>query len=291
MKTPLNGYIKIYRQMLDWEWYDDVNTKAVFLHLLLTANFEDNRWHGIEVKKGDAITSIPSLAKTLRLSERNVRTAIKHLKATGEVTVKAYAKFSVITVVNYNLYQENPGNNGENSNSQIPTKQVGDRQSDGQVTGKRRTSDGQVTGKRQHLKNDKKEKNDKNDKNDIYSSTYVDENEPKTENSKENFDFQAVISLFNSICTSLPKIQKLTENRKRNIRNADKQLNSDFKSFFEKVERSDFLSGRKTDWKASFDWILNPQNLVKVIEGNYENKSKSQSNYSPNSEWGDGLPF
>ena len=141
MKTPLNGYIKIYRQMLDWEWYDDVNTKAVFLHLLLTASFEDRRWHGIEVKKGDVITSIPSLANTLKLSERNIRTAIKHLKATGEVTVKAYAKFSVITVVNYNLYQENPGNNGENSNSQIPTNQVGDRQSDRQVTDKRQTSD------------------------------------------------------------------------------------------------------------------------------------------------------
>ena len=280
MKTPLNGYIKIYRQMLDWEWYDDVNTKAVFLHLLLTASFEDKRWHGIELKKGDVITSISSLAKALKLSERSIRTAIKHLKVTGEVTSKAYAKFSVITIVNYNLYQETQGSNAENSNDIITTIQVGDRQ-----------SDKQATSKRQHLKNDKKEKKEKNDKNNIYSSELPDEYEPETEKSKDNFDFQSVVSLFNSVCKSLPQVQRLTEIRKRKIRNADKQLNGDFKSFFEKVERSDFLSGRKTDWKASFDWIFTPQNLTKIVEGNYENKSNPQNSYSPNHDWGDGLPF
>ena len=276
MKTPLNGYIKIYRQMLDWEWYDDVNTKAVFLHLLLTASFEDKRWHGIELKKGDVITSISSLAKALKLSERSIRTAIKHLKVTGEVTSKAYAKFSVITIVNYNLYQCYQDNNSQNS---------------GQLIYDRQASDKQATSKRQHLKNDKKEKNDKNDKNNIYSSELPDEYEPETEKPKDFFDFQSVVSLFNSICKSLPQIRNLTENRKRKIRNADKQLNGDFKSFFEKVERSDFLSGRKTDWKASFDWIFTPQNLVKIVEGNYENKSNSQNNYSPNPDWGNGLPF
>lgn len=287
-RAQLNGYIKLYRQMLDWEWYDDVNTKAVFLHLLLTANFEDKRWHGIEVKKGDVITSIPSLAQSLKLSERNIRTAIKHLKVTGEVTVKAYAKFSIITIVKYNLYQETQGNNAENSNDIIPTVQVGDRQSDRQVTDKRQTSDRQVTDKRQHLKNDKKEKNDKNDKNSIYTSICIDKNEPKTENSKEYFDFQAIINLFNSVCRSLPKIQKLTESRKRNIMNADKQLNGKFQAFFEKVEQSDFLSGRKTEWKAGFDWIIKPQNLIKIIEGNYDNQSKPATGYYAQN---DDLPF
>ena len=262
MKTPLNGYIKIYRQMLDWEWYDDVNTKAVFLHLMLKASFEDTKWHGEVVKRGELITSISQLSSELKLSVRNVRTALNHLKATNEIAIRTTPNYSVITVVSYNDFQES------------------DKPAD-----KRPTND------RQHLKNNKNEKNDKNAKKDIYSSEFSAEYEPETEKTEKNFDFQSVVSLFNSICKSLPQISNLTENRKRKIRNADKQLNGDFKSFFEKVERSDFLSGRKTDWKANFDWILNPQNLVKVIEGNYENKSKPQSNYSPNSEWGDELPF
>ena len=56
MREQLNGFIKIYRSMLKWEWYEDVNTKAVFLHLLLTANFKDTKWQGITIKRGEVIT-------------------------------------------------------------------------------------------------------------------------------------------------------------------------------------------------------------------------------------------
>ena len=103
MGTPLNGYIKLYRQMLDWGWYDDTNTKVVFLHLLLTANFKDTEWHGIQLKRGDVVTSIPSLATALKLSEQNVRTALKHLKLTGEVTDRTHSKFRIISIKNYDM--------------------------------------------------------------------------------------------------------------------------------------------------------------------------------------------
>lgn len=46
-----NGFIKLYRSLLKWEWYDDVNTKVVFLHLLLTVSIEDSKWHGITVRR------------------------------------------------------------------------------------------------------------------------------------------------------------------------------------------------------------------------------------------------
>lgn len=39
-----NGYIKLYRSLLDWEWYDDTVTKCLFLHLLLTVNAYDEDW-------------------------------------------------------------------------------------------------------------------------------------------------------------------------------------------------------------------------------------------------------
>ena len=88
------------------------------------------------------------------------------------------------------------------------------------------------------------------------------------------FDYQSVVNSFNSICTSLPKVQKLTDTRKKKIKNASKLLGSlTFGDVFNMVENSDFLSGRNGKWTACcFDWILNPTNLTKIIEGNYDNK-------------------
>lgn len=100
------------------------------------------------------------------------------------------------------------------------------------------------------------------------------------------FDYQSVINSFNSICISLPKVQKLTDTRKKKIKNTSKLLGElTFEDVFCKVESSDFLSGRNGKWTACcFDWILNPTNLTKIIEGNYDNKQSSTANTQRNYE-------
>ena len=126
-----NGYIKIFRKMLGWEWYDETNTVRVFLHCLLRASWKDNNWRGIEVKRGSFITSRQSLSRELGLSEREVRTALEHLESTNEVTRCAYPKYTVITVVKYDDYQSidqqndqetsNKKTNKRPSTDQVPT--------------------------------------------------------------------------------------------------------------------------------------------------------------------------
>lgn len=101
-----NGYIKLHRRMLGWEWYDDANTMRLFVHLLLTVNIEENQWHGETIKRGSRMTSYSVLARELKLSIQQVRTALDHLKSTGEITVLNCSKYSVITVLNFNKYQE-----------------------------------------------------------------------------------------------------------------------------------------------------------------------------------------
>lgn len=100
------------------------------------------------------------------------------------------------------------------------------------------------------------------------------------------FDYQSVIDSFNSICISLPKVQKLTDTRKKKIKNTSKLLREmTFEDVFCKVESSDFLSGRNGKWTACcFDWILNPTNLTKIIEGNYANKQSTITNTQRNYE-------
>jgi biotin operon repressor len=101
-----SGFVRIYRSMLKWEWYDDANTMRVFLHLILTANYEPKKWHGITVERGQRVYSRSKLATELKMSEKNVRTAIKHLITTGEVANRSTREYSIITIKNYELYQQ-----------------------------------------------------------------------------------------------------------------------------------------------------------------------------------------
>lgn len=95
---------------------------------------------------------------------------------------------------------------------------------------------------------------------------------------RNTFDYNSVVNLFNSICTSLPQIKKLTDKRRKAIKSASKILDGDFKKLFEMVESSDFLTGRSGRWSGcGFDWILQSSNLVKILEGNYSNKQQNST--------------
>lgn len=98
-------YIKLSYSLLDWEWYDDANTMRVFIHLLLTANRKDKPYHGDIIHRGEALASVEYLAAALKMSTKNVRTALMHLKKTGEVATRKIEKTSVIRVLSYDKYQ------------------------------------------------------------------------------------------------------------------------------------------------------------------------------------------
>ena len=98
-------WIKIDRNILRWGWYKDNNTKALFIHLLLMANIKPNMFMGVQIGRGELATSYKSLSEQTGMSVQNVRTALNHLKLTGEITSSQHSKFSVISIVNYDLYQ------------------------------------------------------------------------------------------------------------------------------------------------------------------------------------------
>jgi len=100
-----NGWIKIHRKILEWEWYDDINTKVLFIHLLLTANHEDKKWRGILIKRGQKLTSLAHLAEETRLSVKNVRTSLTRLISTKEVANHSTSKYRIVTVNSYDDYQ------------------------------------------------------------------------------------------------------------------------------------------------------------------------------------------
>lgn len=118
------GWIKLHRSILKWEWYDDINTKIVFLHLLLTVSVEDCNWHGIEIKRGSRIISYAKLSKEVGLSVQQVRTSLEHLISTGEITRSTYKSFTVISLKNYDKFQASTqsATNEQQSTNKIPTR-------------------------------------------------------------------------------------------------------------------------------------------------------------------------
>ena len=115
------GYIKLSRKLLRWEWYEDVNTKAVFLHCLIMANWKTVRFRGREIPRGSFITGRAKLAKELNMSERSVRTALNHLISTNELTIETSPQGSIITVVKYDEYQSTDQRNDQRPTNDRPT--------------------------------------------------------------------------------------------------------------------------------------------------------------------------
>lgn len=121
------GWVKIHRELLQWEWFGKPEMVQLFLYLLLKANCEEKQWQGITIMRGQLITTNSAIRKDLQLSEQQIRTIIKRLISTGEITYKSTNKYVIITICNYDRYQ--CGNiaineqDNEQFNNQITIKQ------------------------------------------------------------------------------------------------------------------------------------------------------------------------
>lgn len=119
-----NGWIILHRKTTDWEWYTDANTARLFFHLLLSANHKQGKWRGIIIDSGCTLTSRDKLAEELRLTVQQIRTSLNKLKSTGEITIKTTNKYSIISITNWESYQQNnqqytkPATNKQPTNNQ-----------------------------------------------------------------------------------------------------------------------------------------------------------------------------
>ena len=102
----------------------------------------------------------------------------------------------------------------------------------------------------------------------------------------ERTDYQGVLDAYHECCPSFPAVIKLTEARKRAIKARLKDYGLDeIKRAFSLAGQSDFLKG-SSGWQASFDWLMKPANMTKVLEGNYTNRASPAGGKSQ-SMWGE----
>ena len=194
----LNGYIKLFRKLIRWGWYQDSVVKDLFLHCLICASYKDFEWMGMELKAGQFITGRKKLAEELGFSEQQIRTAVSKLESTGEISIFPTNKYSIITVTNWENYQgdsnEQPTENAvfceqtvnEEKNLKISTNKSTNKNaletpfnkdffeteanlSTNTLTNEQPTSNQQATNKQPHIKNIKNIKNIKKRENNAHA--------------------------------------------------------------------------------------------------------------------------
>ena len=142
------GWVKIYRSLIGWEWYSDPNTLCLWIHILLTVNYEPKQWRGIVIQPGQMVTSIGNLAEESGLSIQQTRTALDHLKLTGEITSTSTNRYTLITVVKWADFQ---------ANERDTNKQLTSNLTDNQQANNKQPNNQSTTTK--EYKEDKKERN------------------------------------------------------------------------------------------------------------------------------------
>ena len=120
----MSGWVKIHRQILEWEWYDDINTCRLFLHLLIKANHKERNYKGKIVNVGELLTGLDRLSAETKLSVQQIRTSLNKLKSTNDLTINSTSQGTIIKVVNYEKYQvvtSEPTDEQQTDNKQITT--------------------------------------------------------------------------------------------------------------------------------------------------------------------------
>ena len=140
----MKGWVKIYRDLQEWEWYTKPEMVHLYIHLLLSANHSVAKWQGSTIKRGQMVTSVAQLAQKTGLSVQTTRTCLNRLKSTNEITIETTKAYTVITICNYSRYIDKEPKSNKQSNKQPTNSQ--------QSANKRLTTN-------------------KNDKNDIYTHT------------------------------------------------------------------------------------------------------------------------
>lgn len=122
------GWVSLFRKLLNWEWYQDSHTVHLFIHLLLKANHADSQWQGNLIKRGQLITGRKSLSVETGITEQSVRTSLRRLKSTGEISEKSTSKFTIITLCNYDTYQLRETEINQPANQQLTSDQPASNQ-------------------------------------------------------------------------------------------------------------------------------------------------------------------
>lgn len=285
------GWIKIHRNITENPMYfsEPFTRMQAWIDLLLVANYRDSviyvRGNKVDVKRGQIAKSQDFFATRWKWSRGKVIRFLDELQKCAQIVQQKSNVITLISVVNYEYYQQDGTTDGQQTDSRQYNK---------------RTTDGTTDEPQIVQPNERRIKKNKEDNKETSltrgkenaaavetaPSSASDEAEapkPIKSEKRENLPFKEIKDMWNEVCTGYPKLHSLSESRKNKMRNRVAEMGGAEKALlllreiFTKMQVSNFLKGdNRRGWKASFDWLFeNDKNWVKVYEGNYDNRLES----------------
>lgn len=242
----MQGWVKLHRSLADNElWFAEPFTYGqAWVDILIHANHKPRtifiRNIEVDLSRGDLGWSEVTMSKRWKWSRGKVRRYLAMLEKRGMIVQQKTQVTTVLSVCNYSEYQ------GYEQQGEQPTEQQGEQQTDSTLT-----PDGT------QRKNGKNEENGK------------------------DIPVNEIVDLYNRTFPEMPQVKSLTSARRQSVKarwveHKTMQSVDRWGAYFDYIRRIDFLMGRTGAWKGiTFDWIVKQSNMLKIIEGNYEDANNA----------------
>lgn len=250
------GWIKVHRSLIDNPKRVRSSRLALWLYILLSVNHAPGKTYlcgkEIDLKPGQGVFSTPDLAKKLCEPISVIRRSLEWFESEQQIEQRKTNQGTVITVLNWDKYQA----------SEQPSEQ--------RVNNERTTSEQRVN----NLPIIKEQENEKTKRNNI-NNTNVLLVHPADDESKKSVDCQPFIDAWNSL--PVKSIITIRGKRLDMLRARIKDYSyDDVLNAISMIRHSPFLLGQnKRGWQVTFDWFIKPNNFLKVLEGNYDDRQRT----------------
>lgn len=297
-------FIKLDRNILQWRWYKDANVFRVFIYLLLTAAYRETETNGILLQRGQCLTTYKELANNNAISYDTVRTAFSKLKETGEITIERKLRKLLITLTKYELYQghsnltffvdmrNDPNYFSEKSQllfEKIPITKTLEKPLDTLQNPTLEQSSVPITltknpnyfDEKSQSKEERKEAKERRNNKDYISLLYKKNNILLLSSARVHEYINYIINLYNTICVDFPPVNVLTEPIIEELLNSLEIYGLEhFEKVFKKARSTPYLNGlNKHKMCAKFDWLINADNMAKILNGNYDDLASKNGSY------------
>lgn len=250
------GWIKLFRKITSWEWYQDSHMVHLMLHLSMSAEHHERKVRGKTVKRGQVLTSRERLKADTGISEQTIRTCLKRLVECQSLTIESTKQGMLITVLNYETYQATEAESNQQSNRQVTS----------QLTS-------QLTNPIIY-----KEERRKKDNNKLLSKE-----QQQQQNVREEEGGRRLANAWNITIDKykekgykvvLKKVIKITKRRLSILQDAYERLShEELIRILHNVITSDYCNGRKKERlskPADIEWVFeDPDRTVRILEGKY----------------------
>lgn len=242
----MEGWIKVHRSKLNWEWFSDYKTAHLFEYLLLKASYNEYKFRGVKLKSGQLPFGYNKASIETGLSVQMIRTSLRNLESTNEITKKSSRQGTIITIVNWKKWQGSTSDSTNNSTNELTSNQ--------QASNKQSTTTNKV--------------NNNNNENNILSYEKID-----------NELLDRIIQSWNTICASHKglKHHKGTKpsTAKRFVElvsyNPELKKIDSWEECFESIKNNEFLNGSKNSsgFVCTLNWLIDKHTIIDVLNGQY----------------------